>query len=217
MLDLSVLDTRSYRDDQPCGDVTGSPCAEVDNPNAQVLGPAQEAWLLTRLGATDATWKVLGNQVPLMRRNWSATGLSLSMDKWDAYPAARARLLRGLHDRGVNNVAVLTGDVHNAWAGTVHLDPGNIDSPAIASEFVATSISSDGDGSETLPSTARVLARNPHIAFFNNRRGYTLHEATDKAMTATYRAVDYVSRPGAPRVDKGVFVAEAGDARVKKA
>jgi alkaline phosphatase D len=216
LAEIAVLDTRSFRDDQPCGDVTGSPCAEVANPNAQVLGPAQERWLFDRLARSEAGWKVLAQQVPVMRRNWAANGLSLSMDKWDAYPAARDRLARHIHEAKVANVAILSGDVHNAWAGTVHLSPEDPASPAVASEFVATSISSDGDGSEVLPSTARVLARNPHIAFFNNRRGYTVHEITPAQMTATFRGLDYVSRPGAPLVDKGVFVAEAGDARVKK-
>ena len=217
LAEIAVLDTRSFRDDQPCGDVNGPPCAEVANPNAQVLGPAQEAWLLDRLGRSDAAWKVLAQQVPMMRRNFAAHGLSISMDKWDAYPAARTRLLRGIHERRVENVAVLAGDVHNAWAGTLHLDPDDAGSPAVASEFVATSITSDGDGSEVLANTPRVLARNPHIAFFNNRRGYSVHEVTEARMIATFRGLDYVSRPGAPVVDKGVFVAEAGDARVKKA
>ncbi len=220
LAEIAILDTRSHRDDQPCGDITGPPCAEVANPNAQVLGAAQEAWLLDRLARTDAAWKVLAQQVPVMRRNWSAPGgsnaLSLSMDKWDAYPAARARLTRHIHEAKVQNVAVLTGDVHNAWAGTIHLDPDDPASPAVASEFIATSISSDGDGSEELPSTSRVLARNPHIAFFNNRRGYTLHEITERRMTATFRGLDHVSRPGAKVVDKGVFVAETGDPRVTK-
>jgi alkaline phosphatase D len=152
-----------------------------------------------------------------MRRDFGTQGLSISMDKWDAYPAARDRLLRHIHDRSVKNVTVLTGDVHQAWAGTIHLDPDDATSPAVASEFVATSISSNGDGSEVLPATERVLSRNPHVAFFNNRRGYTRHETTPARITATFRGLDYVTRPGAPLVDKGAFVVEAGDARIKKA
>jgi alkaline phosphatase D len=217
LADFAVLDTRSHRDDQPCGDVGGPPCPAVANPAAQVLGPAQEAWLFDRLARTDAAWKFLAQQVPMMRRNWSATALSLSMDKWDAYPAARDRLTRHLHDRRIGNVAVLSGDVHNAWAGTIRTDPADPESPAVASEFVATSISSDGDGSEHLANTARVLDRNPHIAFFNNRRGYCLHEVTAARLTARFRALDYVSRPGAAVADRAGFVVEDRDPVVKKA
>ncbi len=216
LADIAVLDTRSYRDDQPCGDVNGPPCPAVANPAAQILGPAQERWLFDRLANSPATWKILAQQVPIMRRDFGTNALSISMDKWDAYPAARTRLLTHLHDRAIKNVTVLTGDVHQAWAGTLHLNPDDSKSPAIASEFVATSISSNGDGSETLPATERVMSRNSHIAFFNNRRGYTLHETTPKQTTATFRGLDYVSRPGAPRVDKGVFVVEAGDPKINK-
>ena len=35
---IDVLDTRQYRDDQPCGDITGPACPAVANPNAQIMG-----------------------------------------------------------------------------------------------------------------------------------------------------------------------------------
>ncbi|WP_431270429.1 alkaline phosphatase D family protein [Dankookia sp. P2] len=206
LLDLHVLDTRSFRDDQPCGDVTGPPCAAVARPEAQMLGAVQERWLLEGLG--QATWQVLAQQVMLMRREFPRG--AISMDKWDAAPAARARLLQGLRDRGVANAVVLSGDVHNAWAGTLRLDPLDEASPAVATEFTGTSITSEGDGSEVLASTPEVLRRNPHIAHFHNRRGYTLHEATPARMEVTFRAVPYVMRPDAPREDRGRFVVEAG-------
>ena len=206
LLDLHVLDTRSYRDDQPCGDVTALACEAVARPEAQMLGAAQERWLLAGLG--QATWQVLAQQVMLMRREFPRG--AISMDKWDAAPAARARLLQGLRERGVANAVVLSGDVHNAWAGALRLDPLDEASPAVATEFTGTSITSEGDGSEVQASTAEVMRRNPHIAFFNNRRGYTLHEATAARMAVTFRAVPYVTRPDAPREDRGHFVVEAG-------
>ncbi len=217
LADIAILDTRSYRDDQPCNDVNGPPCPAVDNPNAQVLGPQQESWLFDRLANTPATWKILAQQVPIMRRDFGTNALSISMDKWDAYPAARDRLLRHIHGRNIKNVTILTGDVHQAWAGTIHLNPDDTNSPAIASEFVATSISSNGDGSEVMPATERILTRNPHVAFFNNRRGYSRHDMTPTQVTATFRGLDYVTQPGAPQIDKGRFVVEAGDAKIRRA
>jgi alkaline phosphatase D len=107
----------------------------------------------------------------------------------------------------VANALSLSGDVHNAWAGELRLDP---EGPALATEFVGSSITSSGDGSEVLPATPEMLARNPHIAFFNNRRGYCLHEASPARLETTFRAVPYVTRPGAPREDRGRFVLEAG-------
>ncbi|MBE9604866.1 alkaline phosphatase D family protein [Acetobacteraceae bacterium H6797] len=218
LVDVAVLDTRSYRDDQPCGDGTKAPCAAVSNPQAQVLGPRQEAWLKERLTASPATWKVLAQQVPMMRRDYGhGSEEAFAMDKWDGYPAARQRLFDHIDAHGVKNVCVLTGDVHSAWAGTLRKDFRDPRSAAVGIEFIASSITSNGDGSETLGSTARLMAHNPHIAFFNNRRGYTLHEATAGRMETIYRAVDYVSRPGAGREDKGRFIVETGTNLLEKA
>jgi alkaline phosphatase D len=132
----------------------------------------------------------------------------LHMDKWDGYPAARRRVFEAL--RGPTNLVVISGDVHMAMAGTLALDEDREDSPAFAAEFTGTSISSGGDGSEDRPAFARERARNPRLAFLNNRRGYTLHEVTPAAFTATFRAVAQVSTPGAAREDRGRFVVRHG-------
>lgn len=202
---IHVLDTRGQRDDQPCGDgFNRPPCEAVARADAQMLGAAQERWLLDGLAAGDATWQVLAQQV-MMTPLRLPDGINL--DSWDGYPAARDRLLRGLAERRVANAVVLTGDVHTAWAGELRL---NGEGPVVATEFVATSITSGGDGTEQRPGTPALLARNPQFRFFNDRRGYTLHEATPERMAVTYRAVPFVSRPDAPREDRGRFVVEAG-------
>ena len=208
LAEIHVLDTRQHRDDQPCGDGAVRPCAEVSRPGAQMLGAAQEGWLLDGLARSEARWQVLAQQVMMMRREFPNG--ALSMDKWDGYPAARTRLLQGIRDRGVAGAVVLSGDVHNAWAGELHLDPLDEASPVVATEFTATSITSGGDGSEVQAGTAEILRRNPHHRFFNDRRGYCLHTLTPQRMEVTYRALAQVSRPGAPREDRGRFVVEAG-------
>jgi alkaline phosphatase D len=210
LADIHVLDTRSYRSDQPCADGVKAPCEEVNRPDSQMLGLEQEAWLLRNLEDRHATWQVLAQQVMVMERDLGddLRGRVISMDKWDAVPAARSRFLEGVAARDVRNAVVLTGDVHQAWAGEVRRHGG--EGPAIMAEFCATSISSNGDGSEQLAATPTVLRRNPHIRYFNSRRGYSLHEATPERMQVTFRAVDFVSRPGAPLVDKAKFVVEAG-------
>jgi len=217
LADIHVLDTRGYRTDQPCGDGVRSACAEVNRADATMLGADQEAWLLRNLEGRHATWQVLAQQVMVMERDLGddVRGRMISMDKWDAMPVARQRLLDGVRQRKVDNLVVLTGDVHNAWAGEVRANGGQ--GPALMTEFCASSISSNGDGSEALAATPTVLRRNPHISFFNNRRGYCLHEAGPKQMAVSFRAVDYVTRPGAPLVDKARFVVEAGRATIASA
>jgi len=210
---ISVLDTRGFRDDQPCGDRVQPVCEAVLNPAAHVLGPAQEGWLFGRLAQAEAVWSILAQQVMMMRRNvGGADGDDqprYDMDKWDAYPAARARLLNHVRQARVPNLTVLTGDIHTAWAGTLRPDYDR-EGPAVGVEFVATSMSSAGDGREIWAGPQRALERNPHIAFFNGRRGYTLIEADERRMETRFRAVPYVSRPGAPLEDRARFMVEAG-------
>ena len=191
-LDLRVLDTRRFRDDQPCGDGVVAPCAAVARPEAQMLGAAQEAWLREGLRAAEATWQVLAQQVFFAPRRFPCG--TLSMDSWDGYPAARQRVLEMFEARpgGV----ILTGDVHRAWANEV--------GPLV--EFVGTSITSEGDGSDMQPTAPEIMAANPHLKFNSNRRGYTLHIAGREALHAIYRAVPFVQQPDAPRLTVGHFV-----------
>ena len=49
LAEFSVLDTRQYRTDQPCGDGNKPPCPGSLDPNATMLGPAQERWLFQGL------------------------------------------------------------------------------------------------------------------------------------------------------------------------
>jgi alkaline phosphatase D len=201
---VQVLDTRSFRDDQPCGDRGGLPCAEVFRPEATILGAAQEAWLARRLAGGER-WQVIAQQVPVMP-HLAANG-AISTDKWDAYPAARERLLDAIVAGGAANAVVLSGDVHQARAGTIRR---GAEGPAVATELVATSITSEGDGAELPRRAEEFRAANPHLAFLHARRGYTLAEFTAGRMEAAFRALPYVSRPGAPREDAARFVVEAG-------
>ncbi len=81
----------------------------------------------------------------------------------------------------------------------------------LATEFVASSITSGGDGSEVNAGTAEMLRRNPHIRFFNNRRGYCLHDITPERMEVVFRALAQVTRAGAAREDRGRFLVAAGE------
>ena len=206
---LHLLDTRSFRDDQPCADRFGPPCAEVARPDAQMLGPVQEAWLGEALAQGEG-WQVLAQQVPVMP-HVAANG-GITMDKWDAYPAARARLLRTIAERGVRDAVVLSGDVHQARAGTLHAETG----AAVATEFVATSATSLGDGDDVPRRAAEYLGSNPHLAFLHGRRGYTLHEVAPRQWQATYVSLPYVSRLGAPREIAARFLVETGRPQVTR-
>lgn len=215
LAEFSILDTRQYRTDQPCGDGYQPFCEGIADPRATMLGQAQEAWLCDGLTASPAQWNVLAQQVILAPVDFASNpaagdGPTYSMDKWGAYEVARTRLIQFLAERRISNPIVLTGDVHCNWVNDLKTDFRREDSPTVGTEFVGTSITSTGDGSEKRENTDTVLSRNPWVKFFNSERGYVRCDITPASWRSDYRTVPYVTRPGAPCRTRASYVVETG-------
>ena len=211
LADIHVLDSRQYRSDQACGDTIAPLCPEAIEPGRTMLGAEQEDWLFGGLAESESRWNVLANQVMIARLEGSRDGEpTVSMDRWDGYPEAQGRLLSFLNDTRPPNPLVLTGDIHTNWAADLRTDFLDPSSSVVGAELVGTSISSGGDGEDARSGTADTLSRNPHIHFFNGQRGYVRCSATPSRLTADYRIVPYVTRPGAPVETRASFVVEAG-------
>ena len=206
---LYMLDTRQYRDDQPCGDGNKVECAERLAPARTMLGAAQEAWLRQRAAASRARWDVLGQQVFFgeLWRPLPDGRHATPVDSWNGYVAARNRVIEMFTDRP-RNFVVLTGDVHRHYADTLH--KGAPDGPVIGAEFVTTSVTSSGDGTDDMTSIEPILRRNPNIRYSADRRGYLVAEVTPATWTTHFRVVPWVTRPGAPVETRRSFVVEAG-------
>lgn len=207
-----VLDTRQYRDDQAAGDGKKPPNPEQRNPERTITGARQERWLHRGLARSRARWEVLAQQVFFAELDFEPGPKErFNMDAWDGYRGSQRRVLDLLQHRGVTNPVVLTGDVHANWANNLKSDYDDPDSDTVGTEFVTTSISSGGNGSDVRPETAAILADNPHIKFFNNYRGYVRCTLSPEQFRADYRVVPYVSRPGAPVFTRASFVVEDGE------
>ena len=196
-----MLDTRQYRDNQACGDGTRTvPCDNWADPKRTVLGAAQEQWLLNGIGASKSHWQVLGNQIMVgPYDSGPGTETRVSLDQWGGYPAARDRMLNTIAQRAANRTIVLTGDIHSSWVNELRSDFSRPDRPVVAAEFVATSISSGGDGAAALSERTRTqLSENPHIKWHENRRGYISCTIDRSQWLSEFRSVGYVSKPGAP-------------------
>jgi alkaline phosphatase D len=197
LLDLHLLDTRQFRSDQPCGDGFKPHCNGWNDPEAQVLGKPQEAWLTAGLKAKRARWNAIAQQVmvmPLDRRIGDEPAPIRNMDSWGGYDGPRERLLASL--AGLGNAVVLTGDEHQNFAGELRRNNGA--GEAVAVEFVATSISSGGDGADTGRGADRIMAQNPFLKLTNDRRGYLTCDVTPASWTTRIRVVDRVTVPDAP-------------------
>ncbi|WP_370308853.1 alkaline phosphatase D family protein [Sphingobium abikonense] len=193
LLSIDFLDTRSFRSDQPCGDGFKPFCSAMDDGKAQVLSPEEEGWLTRNLTRGKTRWNCLAQQVMMMsldRRRYADEKEPIyNMDTWAAYRVPRDRLLAKM--RGLDNVVVLTGDEHQNYAGV--LESNN---KPVAVEFVSTSISSGGDGSDLRAGSDMMLRDNSQLKFINDQRGYLICDVTPDAWTTQFRVMDRVSTPG---------------------
>lgn len=207
----SILDTRQYRTDQPCGDGTKPVCPGTLDPAGTALGRTQERWLHDRLAHSTGRWNVIPQQIMLALVDQSTVDEPrYSMDQWPGYEAERRRLLQFLADRKPSNPIVLTGDIHSNWVNHLQVDERDERSPVVATEFVCTSISSGSDGVDQTTRTPRMLARSPFVKFYNGQRGYVTCEVTPDRLTAHYRVVPFVQKPGAPITTRASFIVDNG-------
>jgi len=215
LAELNFLDTRQFRSNQPCGDGFKPICPEVGDPNATMLGAEQEEWLTRNLKQRDVRWNVLAQQVMMMsldrrRRPDEAPSKVINIDSWAGYEAPRQRLLARM--RGLDNVVVLTGDEHQNFAGVLH----DRDRP-VAVEFVATSISSGGDGRDLRPGSGTVLAQNPQLKFINDQRGYLTFDVTPDEWRTNFMVVDRVRTAGGELSKRATWALARGEAALRQA
>ena len=172
LLDLSLLDTRQYRDPHVTGPngerlSVGSsadlPLRQVHDVGRSILGTKQRDWLLDGFGQAQGngvTWKLVANQVmitptrlvdldePALRALRpdlpKHAGIYGNFDDWSGYSWERDQLTQRVSADGISNLGFLTGDIHSFWQAQVRRDFDEPFSPVVAQEFVCGSISSTG-------------------------------------------------------------------------
>ena len=119
--------------------------ARRPRPAADAARRRAEAWLKRGLEGSRATWKLIGNQLMIMALD-TVPGAPINRDQWDGYGTRAPRDLQHVVDRGVKDVAFLTGDIHTFFAGDVGVDGRGPES--VATEFVGGSVTSLGDSGD---------------------------------------------------------------------
>jgi alkaline phosphatase D len=160
-VELTLLDERQYREDQPCSDALAFPCRSWDRART-MLGRRQLGFLKSRLAASPAAWKVIGGQ-SLIMPNRVHDGQYQRFDSWQGYPREREELLAHIAQRGIKDVVFLAGDVHTVVAGDVCMGMGS--GPSVAVEFASGSVTSAsvGETNYRLPGGQLVPGSNdPH-------------------------------------------------------
>lgn len=217
LVSIVLLDQRQYRSPEVCPPlgragghrVDESKCPELKDPSRTMLGGRQEAWAQGQLVASQTRWNLLAQGTlmgynnetePPEHRYWT--------DAWNGYPVARERLMKFLSERHISNPVVLSGDIHAFVVSGLHLKAADLDSPIVAPEFVATSVSSD-PVPEPYFESARKL--NPNLLTATGLyRGYIRFDITKDNLRADLIALDTVKTPDSDRKTLISYVVEAG-------
>jgi alkaline phosphatase D len=212
LLDITVLDTRQYRTDQPSGDGTYPRTPKSVDPNTTLTGPEQERWLLQTLDQSSAVWNVIAQQV-MMAETYApiAEGEAQTYynDSWSGYPEARARILQHIAANSVANPVVLTGDIHTAWANDLLLDWEDTSAAPVATEYVCTSITAGGTQPSDFGSAYKDLF--PYIKFFDGRHGgYSISTLTPELYTTEFRLVENLEDMNSAVSTIATYATEAG-------
>jgi alkaline phosphatase D len=221
LADLIMLDTRAIRDEQ----VAPDNIAGLADPKRTILGAAQEQWCfgeLRRSQRRGASWRLLGQQV-LFARMTPLGRQVRNADTWDGYQAARERVLDVIAGDRIDNVVVLTGDVHSSWAMDVPRSPwddyrAQTGERSLAVEFSTPAISSpppfsDGQGRERAAALKVML---PHLKFMDGEhRGYVLLDVTADRVRTDYMFVPTVTSRSSDETRAAALVTERGTAHIQ--
>ena len=186
LCDLVMLDTRlEGRDEQGARD----DFELANKADRSLLGPIQEARFLEHLTSTQAQkvqWKLVGQQVVFAP--WSDATAAFNPDSWAGYRSSRARVLDHIAQDDIENVVILTGDVHSSWGMEVPNETGDA---THAVEFVAPAVSSPplASTSEDMQNlVARALTEQSHIKYADGlNNGYLVVDLNTERARAEWR------------------------------
>jgi alkaline phosphatase D len=190
-----------------------------------MLGAEQKQWLIDGLTRSNATWKIWGSETQLAQMVADLTDPELDLadflrqkfylttDQWDGYRSERAEILSAVSS--VDNLLVVTGDIHAFYGAELHVDFDNPGPKPVGVEYVVGGISSQG----VAPAAAGVLGGNetfvsfglpqliprfdellqygsPHYKFANSSaNGVAVCEVSAGAADVTFLIVGDVTKP----------------------
>ncbi|MGK6356798.1 alkaline phosphatase D family protein [Sphingomonas sp. DT-207] len=183
------------------------------DPSATMLGSTQESWLAHALkaNARSTAWQLVGmgtiigrTLMPADALSWlrpdtndrtasrfkndiraARQGLPMWMDRWDGYPAARARLLKAAQHADADLV-MIAGDSHNAWAYSLAQDgkPAGVE---FAGHAVTSGGMEGGFAADPRIVAKGFIATNPELKWADtSQRGYMMIGITPDRVTGEW-------------------------------
>jgi alkaline phosphatase D len=236
LADMFLVDTRTRRDEP-------QPEPVMSNPDRSALGPEQRKWLFDELAASRAQWRLVANP-SVMGQTWNPVlpddvraGLRKvklladdmqgpDFDQWDGYPAERDALFVHMIDNAMNNVVVLSGDVHVSLALELHRHPFDATDRPFGVEFVTPSLTSQNlddkmgwprHSADSQAIEQRAIEFLPHWQWVDlDSHGYVIVDVTRERVTAEWWHLDTVLEPSPREERAAVFSAVRGMCRLER-
>jgi alkaline phosphatase D len=130
-----------------------------------------------------------------------------------------------VRDIGVNNLVVLTGDIHSSWANELTgnpWDPAAYDPDSgrgvLGVEFAAPAVSSPGilDPLAAMKRAQLIRDASPHVKYLDyHKRGYVLLDIDHQRIQGEFWHVATVDAPSREETLAAAFVNEAGANRLQ--
>lgn len=211
LADLMLIDTRTRRDEPIGGE-------KMNDLARSALGKEQREWLLGEMQNSKAAWKILGNP-SILATTWAADlpkeikddmvkvklidtdGNGPDYDQWDGYPVERAMLLNFWREKKIQNVVVLSGDIHLGMAIELKQNALDADEAAVAVEFVNPSLTSQNLDEKMgwVPRTGSLeiekilMEALPHIRWCDmDSHGYNVVDITPERVQVAWWLLDTV-------------------------
>ncbi|MEX0768515.1 MAG: alkaline phosphatase D family protein [Microthrixaceae bacterium] len=243
LVDLSMIDVRTYRDD-PIENIVYTSNDQAYEPGRSTLGAEQYEWFTQGLAASEAAWRVVGN--PYNISPWKLinleflrafrpdlppnAGIYAPNEAWDDYLTERRDLLQFLIDSDVTDTVFASGHTHVALVSELRADYDKPSTPVAAFDFCTGSLTADPDprksflGDLPVAAAEEVLRAAERFVLNSNApalrhmnlvdQGYTVVDITPEEMLVTIRNID-TTNPDAEAVDGARFRVRKGAQRIE--
>ncbi len=211
-----LVDGRQHRDRHVCRGLHAPKrgsllwrCEAANAPERTLMGMDQENWLADGLASSTRAWKFIVQPTQISPAAIKTPlGPLAYADGWDAYPAARERLMAAIAQPRVPDVICLGGDVHRHVAANLRFNPMDPASPVVATEFVTSSVTSKGLGEAV---NNWMKSSNPDLLHMrSDERGYTLLDISPQQVLCEFRGTPHPVRADARLHTQARFVVERG-------
>jgi alkaline phosphatase D len=212
-------------------------------PAPTMLGTPQREWALQTLTSSTATWKLLASPLVMAQMVLDLSSYAtlpdqfrerfyFKTDQWDGFRSERRAILEACS--GIENLVVLSGDLHGFYAAELHAD---FDTPGqpLAVEYAVSSISAatideqltaivtenrflKGLGlGELVPEfDTNLLATNPHIRHADStHNGLAIIEIGPAAVDVRFLRREHVSSPTPRLAAEVAFRTPLGSNRIE--